>query len=98
MSATNELDRTRLAEIKNNLRRLFLPGQHFEVRCLAGCVESQLTGVFDDYVIASVAALTAEIDFGYNVYSAAPARQKVTNNLDCGKSDKAKHVAHADGC
>ena len=94
MSATNELDRTRLAEIENNLRRLFLPGQHFEVRCLAGRAKSQLTGVFDDYVIASVAALTAEIDFGYNVYFGLhPRNKQVTNNLDCGKSDKAKHVA-----
>jgi len=87
-------DEQRQAGIADNLRRLFQPGQRFEVRTVPprGSGKLALSGVFDDYDAAAAFALAAEdeqaVYFGLNPRSSPP-----TNELRPGKASSDEDVA-----
>jgi hypothetical protein len=90
-------DEQRQATIADTLRRLFQPGQRFEVRAIEHVPDGTrkgkvCSGVFDNADAAAGFALAAEQE-GYNCYFGLnPRRTKPTNELRPGKASKDEDV------
>lgn len=97
-TAVQSIPPERIQAVTHTLSQFFEPGEHFEIRCLKPFAKGQLvvSGGFTDPKEASIWALSAEIDAGFNVYFGLNPRtnKEPSHELQWGKAYSRRHVAY----